>query len=390
MARHFLAKRGAARPRVARGAVTTVGRQPSVLHVVQSGDRGGVQRHVRDLAVGLADITAGVAAGSTGWLTTQMEAHGIRVSLLPHLERSVRPDRAIAAGGEVAQAARQLGATTIHAHGVVALAASLRGAVGKPLMYTSHGFQWRDPAHSPSVRAASIVLHRIAARRVTNVVAVSDQDASDALLLGFSKDVVHRIPNGVAVVGEDDSRRRWNTVGVASRLVRGKGLETCLHALTEIPDAVFIVAGSGPQELRIRGEATRLGVAGQIEWWGWQESLDDFYRTIAVYAALSHKEGLPYAVLDALAYQVPVVASNIAGHQELVQAGHNGVLVPVGNPKELAVQLRWLLGHPDRVRRMRGTLTCGLNRFSLASMLSAHRWLYRETDRFRAPRRPTS
>lgn len=370
----------AAHSGVARGTVSVVSRPPSVLHVVQSGDRGGVQRHVRDLADGLADITAGVAVGTTGWLTTQLAAHGIAVSVLPYLQRSVRPDRAIAASVEIALAAQQLGATIIHAHGVVALAAALRGAAGRPLIYTPHGFQWRDPAQPVAVRAASFVLHRWAVRRVARLVAVSRQDASDALLVGFRREIVHRIPNGVPAVGEDDSRRRWNTVGVAARLVPGKGLETLVRALAEIPEARLVVAGSGPLEPRLRREATRVGVTGRVEWWGWQESLDIFYRTIAVYAAMSQKEGLPYSVLDALAYGVPVVGSDIPAHRELIRHVESAVLVPVGDVREFAIQLRVLLGNAERRKRIKEYAASAPQAFALADMLTAHRKLYREPD----------
>ena len=50
---------------------------PRVLHIVQSGDRGGVQRHVRDLAIGLAPLTAGVVTGSGGWLVDVLDRAGI-------------------------------------------------------------------------------------------------------------------------------------------------------------------------------------------------------------------------------------------------------------------------------------------------------------------------
>lgn len=354
-----------------------------VLHVVQSGDVGGVQRHIRDLTVGLPELTAGVAAGTEGWLTKAVRASGGRIALLPHLARSIRPDLALMAGAELARTAEALDARIIHAHGAVALAAALRGKGRRPLIYTPHGFQWRDPEQSPPVRAASLLLHRMARRHVEALVAVSAQDERDALHLGYPRDRVRRIPNGVPAVVQDDSSRQWNTIGVATRIVRGKGLATLLRVLPELPTARLIVVGAGPLEGALRTESSRLAVADRVTWWGWQESLERFYRTIAVYASLSCKEGMPYAVLDALAYGVPVVASAIPAHRELLATG-GGSLVVSQDRAALKSALCFWLADPKRYQRL------GVRVPSQRAMLEAHGHLYAQFGTMVSPVQETA
>lgn len=357
-------------PREATGA-------PRVLHVLQSGDRGGVQRHVRDLACGLPEWTAGVASGTQGWLTRQLAAAGVATVQLPELRRSLHPGNSVAAGRSLGRVAAEGGATVLHAHGVIALLAALRAAGGRPVVYTPHGFQWRDPAHPVWVRAASLLVHRHAARRLAALVAVSRRDAADAAAVGVPPGRIHHVPNGVPPRAEGHRGRESNLVGIATRLVPGKGLPQLLRAVAAVPQARLLVAGDGPLRADLQAEARRLGVAERVEWMGWCDALDGFYDRIAVYATLSEKEGLPYAVLDALAAGLPAVASDIDGHRELVRHGETGWLVAAGDGRGAVEALRAAVedGAGSRRRGERGRELAQAG-FGLAGMLGAHRGLY--------------
>lgn len=346
-----------------------------VLQVLESGDRGGVQRHVGDLARGLPDLMAAVVAGRAGALTATLEAAGVPVAVVPDLVRAIRPDRLRRAGREVARLAAERGATVLHAHGVVALAALLASRSALPLLYTPHGMQWRDPARGPAVRAASVAVHRWAAARgaVRALVAVSAQEEADALAVGFPRERVRRLPNGVAAVPRAPAPGA-PALGTATRLVRGKDLEGLLGALPLLPDCRLLLAGDGPLRPALARRALELGVAGRIEFWGWTEPMDPFYAATSVYVTLSRKEGLPYAVLDAMARGLPVVGSDIPGHRDLVRDGETGFLV--SGPRDLARRAGQLLRDPA----LRGAMgargaAVARERFSLQAMLEGYRAL---------------
>lgn len=350
---------------------------PFVLHVVQSGDGGGVQRHIRDLACGLPQMTAAVAVGTGGWLVRQLESGGIHAILIPHLTRSLNPIRSSLASRELASHIRQTGANVVHAHGVIALMAALTAVGDRPLLYTPHGFQWRDPSHSRLVREISHLVHRAALPRLTALIAVSDRDAADAAACGTLPQRILQIPNGVALPAQVEGAREANLVGTAARLVPGKGIGTLLQLVQAIPEMRLAVAGSGPSETALRQEATRLGVDARVEWMGWQDNLDAFYRRIAVYVSLSAKEGLPYGVLDAMAAGLPVLASDIPGHRDLLQRTTPDLLVRLGDPDRLGITIRGLISDARYAAR------CGdrnrdsvAARFSLSAMLEAHATLY--------------
>lgn len=346
---------------------------PRVLHIVQGGDRGGVQRHVRDLAQGLAPMTAGVMTGTGGWLVDGLQREGIATVVEPSLRRAINPVAVAAAGTQARRAAAALQANVVHAHGVFALLAA-RSVRHLPLVYTAHGFQWHDPAHPAWVRYASRQMHRHCSADLADFIAVSTQDAQDALLVGIPEARVHHIPNGV-VIPPHRSRPEapLRTVGTACRLVPGKGVERLLQFVTLLPtDVALLVAGTGPALPSLQTRARSLGLADRVQWLGWQDDLSDFYASLGVYASLSSKEGMPYSLLDAMAHGLPIVASSIPAHRDILTGRPWAVLVEPGQLIDASVLVRaWLATASRWKESSEAAREDAIARFSLARMTDA-------------------
>jgi len=345
---------------------------PRVLHVVQSGDRGGVQRHVRDLALGLPDLTCGVAAGTDGWLTDSVREAGMAAQRLPSLRRSLDPRCVAGARRELAALVSELHPDLVHAHGVFAFLAAI--ALERPVVYTAHGFQWHDPSHPAAVRALSRALHRRFAPRVALFIAVAGE-AEEAQSLGFRRAV--RIANGVPRPAERREEPVPVSMGTVGRLVAGKGVEDLLDVLRAVPQVALTVAGDGALSEQLRQRAVQMGVAERLELLGWRDDLGDFYSGLTLYVSLSRKEGLPYGVLDAMAAGLPLVLSDIPGHRELVPDGRNGILVPVGDLAGAAEAVRQVVADAE-LRRAMGAAgrQLALERFDLEQMLRGYRAAY--------------
>ncbi len=340
--------------------------------MVQSGDRGGAQRHVRDLARGMPRQTVGVVAGNGGWLMDELGQGGVTTVGAPSLARSLDPIKVRRASAQVRQLAHQWGATIVHAHGVFALLASVDAPL--PLIYTTHGVQWTDRAHPAWLRSLSWSVHRALRSRVGAVVAVSEQEAREVEAVGVPRHCIHHIPNGVELT-RGVPMVREPVCGVAARLVAGKGLEDLITIMAELPRVNLRIAGDGPLRVRLEAHAARLGVAARVHFLGWLDDLGPFYRGTAVYVTFSTKEGLPYTVLDAMAYGLPVVASDIPGHRELVGQGRTGFLVDSRSAG--ARRLAQLLADPGLRCQMGREATAAIaERFSLQAMLRAHSELY--------------
>jgi glycosyltransferase involved in cell wall biosynthesis len=86
---------------------------------------------------------------------------------------------------------------------------------------------------------------------------------------------------------------------------------------------------------------------GIIEWWGWHENIGEVFQQANIICLPSYREGLPRALIEAMACGRPLVATDVPGCRDVVEEGVNGCLVPVRDPQALADALRTLIERPD-------------------------------------------
>jgi glycosyltransferase involved in cell wall biosynthesis len=131
------------------------------------------------------------------------------------------------------------------------------------------------------------------------------------------------------------------------RLVHQKGLDLAMRALGGLKevDWEWRIAGDGPEMQALQALARQLGIADRIKFLGWQsrEQLVQTYRQTNVFLFPSRHEGMPNAVLEAMASGMPVIASCIAGNDELVLNEQTGYLVPSEDIEALQSALKKLL-----------------------------------------------
>ena len=97
-----------------------------------------------------------------------------------------------------------------------------------------------------------------------------------------------------------------------------------------------------------------------------------------IYVQPSFQEGLPNAVLEAMAMGLPIVATRVSGNEDVVTDGDNGLLVPPGDPDALAAALRTLVADPALAARMgRRSREIVESRFSLTAVMNQLRDAYR-------------
>ncbi len=128
-----------------------------------------------------------------------------------------------------------------------------------------------------------------------------------------------------------------------ARLHSQKGHIYLLQAAALVPDALFVLAGEGPERRSLEDVAKGLGLETRVRFLGQREDIPDLLACCDVFVLPSLYEGLPLSVLEAMAAGKPVVATRIGGTAEAVVHGVTGMLVPPENPRELAAAIRTLL-----------------------------------------------
>ena len=319
---------------------------------------GGGEKHVADLLRRLpaAGVEVALAAPPGGGLGELAAALGVPAFATP-IERGFSA-RAFA-GFRAALAS--LAPDVVHAHGSRA-AAFVRAAdplARRRVVYTLHGIH--ADQGSPARRGVLLAVERALRPRTARFIAVSRGNRDKGARLGILDPVrTIVVPNGIEVpppaavrgafrreLGLAEERPLALSVG---RLDVPKDQATLLRAWGLLggacPEAVLVLVGTGHLEGELRTIAREEGLGERMRFVAPRPGLASAYADADLFVLSSLWEGLPYVLLEAMAYGLPVVATAVDGIPEAVAAGESGLLVPPCDPEALAAALARLLAAP--------------------------------------------
>lgn len=228
---------------------------------------------------------------------------------------------------------------------------------GVPAVCTVHNIYVRPKLHRR-------LINRWLARNTARIIAVSTPVRDDILRYDrVDPSKVTVVPNGVDVarftlaMTREQARERLGiadvpyVIGTLGRLEEQKGLPHLVEALRLLAEggdgAFLLVAGSGRAEGRLREMISRLGLEARVRFLGVRRDVPEIHRAMDVFVLPSLWEGLPIALLEAMASGLPVVATPVGGIPDVVRDGTNGLLVPPADPVALAEALRRLRRDPS-------------------------------------------
>ena len=182
------------------------------------------------------------------------------------------------------------------------------------------------------------------------IVAVSRGVADDlATTTGLDRERIEVVYNPVVfdritAAGTASADHPWlalRTAPVAvamGRLVDQKDFATLIRAVARLPEGCrLIILGDGPQRRALEGLAEELGVGARVDLPGFVDNPYPYLRAADVFVLSSRWEGLPTVLIEALAFDTPIVATDCdSGPREILDGGRWGRLVPPGEPAALA------------------------------------------------------
>lgn len=334
---------------------------PKVLHVVESGDtsglfRGFARHHDRERwavsFVTLEDPEPGFAA--------DLEELGVTVSGLGVRGRADLPGAAV----RLAARLRRQRPAVVHAHlfrpSLVAMVSAVVARVPARIVTRHH-----SDYHTRTGRWLPVALDRLITFLAHRVVSVSDHVRhSMEEEEGLEPEKVVTIPNGVdagrfqkprperaAELRGKLAESGEQVILVPARLHPEKGHVHLFRALELLAssgvDCRLWVAGEGPFETDYREEVAALGLEDRIDFLGFRPDVADLMAAADVVAVPSVAEAFGLVALEARVMSRPVVASRVGAIPELLEEGRAGLLVPPGDPAELARALRRILTEPE-------------------------------------------
>jgi glycosyltransferase involved in cell wall biosynthesis len=316
-------------------------RRLRVAQLIESFTIGGIERMVEGLVPAFADRGVdSVVAGYRldGPVRPAIAAFGAPAHLLPGREGidPILPFR-------IARWLRASRADVLHTHhlGPFIYGAAAARIAGLPHVHTEHSHAIYDSDRRRAIGRRMDDLAR--------VIAVSEEVADwRARTLGRRCEVIlNGVPVPPAATPEVREAARGAmgieegdvAVGCVARLAPEKDVPTLLAALRgallEAPALRLVLVGDGPEQVGLEKLASGLGVTGRVRFLGARSDVGALLPGLDLFTLSSRHEGLPLALLEALAAGVPAITTAV-GEMPRVLSGGGGLTVPPGDPEALA------------------------------------------------------
>jgi glycosyltransferase involved in cell wall biosynthesis len=359
-----------------------------ILHTESSLGWGGQEIRVLTEARGVArhghDVL--LAAPAESRIHAEAARHGVDAVALPIARKGVRGLFALRA----LLARRPFDVVNTHSSTDTWTAAIACAALSAapPLVRTRH-----ISAHAPRNAATRWLYTRAAARIVTTGERLRRQVIEET---GASAERVVSIPTGIDLErfhpGDRAAARTalglapgGALVGIVATLRSWKGHRHLLAAFAALasPDARLVVVGDGPQRSALEAQARELGLAERARFVGNQADVAPWMRALDLFCLPSYaNEGVPQALMQAMACGLPVVTTPVGSIEEIVADGLTGVLVPPEDPERLRAALAALLGDPARREALgRAARAAALERFGEERMVLSMLEVFRSVAR---------
>jgi len=232
-------------------------------------------------------------------------------------------------------------------------------------------------------------------RRADKIIAVSKEIAKKMKLAGIAKGKICLIENGVnlervttnsssqAIKESLGIKKEALVVGTIGALTKEKGHQYLLRAALKViriyPKAIFLLVGDGTERPNLEKTASSLGIKDSVIFAGMRKDVPEILSILNVFVLPSLNEGLPMALLEAQAAQIPVVATSVGAVPDVLENGVTGMLIPPKDPQAIAEAIIMILSDKQFAS---GIAQKGFERvrdnFSSEKMASKYLSIYRE------------
>ncbi len=229
----------------------------------------------------------------------------------------------------------------------------------------------------------------LVARLCHRVVAVSQAAHREfSMVAGSVRHKLTVIPNGAAppripTPPCEPARPAAFTLISVGRLTPEKDFPSLLQAFSilaaSLPDVRLWILGDGPERESLRTLIQRLGLSESVQMLGMRDDVGYWLAQADLFVLASVSEGLPVALLEALAVGLPAVVTNVGGMPEVLESSGAGIVVPPRDPPALAAAILEIARRPDRLPALREAARRRYSeRYTLERMAADYLRLYLE------------
>lgn len=333
-----------------------------IMYCITSSSWGGAQLHVLELCqdqINRGNEVTFVVGNKGPLLNKISKIAGVKVILLPQLVRKISPVNDIKAIINLRKIIKQENPDIVHLHSSKAGTLGRIASIGlnSKVIFTVHGWAFTEGINSKLKKIIYKYIEKSISRFTDLFICVSAYDKKLGIEKGVlnSKTSVEVIHNGSP---EPDKGKVNFSVHFPIRLVMiarfspQKNQVDLIKAVKDLPkdkyQLTFVGDGSTLKSCKKLTES--LGLNQNIKFLGFKDDVTEELIANDVYLLITHYEGLPISIIEAMSYGLPVIASDVGGNSELVINDQNGYLVD--NVKEITNSITKLISNPDIVRNM--------------------------------------
>lgn len=333
----------------------------SVCHILEA-TAGGTRQYLMDVCLGLpAEEFRQTAVVSTLRDETfksdigRLRAAGVEVVTV-QMVREVSWREDLRALGELQDFLGAAPFDIIHAHsskaGMLGRIAAWRTRNPAARIYSPHAFAFMMDV-SISRRKAYLLAERMAGKLTDLLICTCDSEREIAVRnrivppgraavvrTGVDLRRFHPHPEAHRIRPELGIPDRHRLVGAVGALVEQKGHDLLVDAaalvLRDMPHTTFVIAGEGPLRQQLEARSAELGLGRRMRFLGHREDIPQLLGALDLFVMPSRWEGMPYALVEAMAVGVPVVGTAIPGLTDLIEPPRTGWLAEPGDAASLA------------------------------------------------------
>lgn len=224
------------------------------------------------------------------------------------------------------------------------------------------------------------------------IIAVSNSIKKDMLKRGIPDSKIEVIFNGIEAEKSEQEplnngfgiNEGTTVIGVVARLSQEKGHRFLLEGMREIlrhkPNINLLIIGEGALEGELKKQAEGLGISKETIFAGYQDDMHRIYPLIDILVQPSLKEGLPMALLEAMAFGKAIVATNVGGVGALIKDRYTGLLINPASSEEICNAVSSLIDDANLRKRLGENASQFVKEnYSLEKMLASYRKVYEDT-----------
>lgn len=353
-------------------------KKQKILYLITKGNWGGAQRYVYDLATNIPRdrFEIAVILGVGQELGRRLRARKIRVMQLPILQRDVNPLKEIIVFFQLLSLIQKERPNILHVNsGKAAIMGALISRMfGIQCIFTTHGWAFNE-SRNLLQRKLLWILHWITILLSHQTIAVSDALKLQMVRAPFAARKLHVVKNGINTPNFKSQYEARNTlmeygaplkmrteskenpiwIGTISELHRTKGLEYAIDAMARLKAAqynlIFIIMGGGTERAALEKRIRKNKLEDTVFLLGFVKDASRCLTAFDIFTLTSISEALGYALLEAGAASLPVVATRVGGIPEIIKDGVSGLLVPARNPKAIEKAITALLDNPPKQKQ---------------------------------------